>query len=322
MLNLEKINENYERYKQTVDGYKRLGKKLEQLKKDNDMDNLLDRLGKLRDSIKANPQEKVQRHYFSLIDELLSSNKELKEYTMWESVWNNTKDKIYDLRTAIVTDEYQRYIALKHDLDDNYDLVELYTQEIVDLSDFDEDKKEYIIELLKNAGSFIGYATRDDLPLLMNILEEYDIPFNYDDVDEFNWDEEEYLFNESRSFELGLELVRAHMFDENIDERIYTNYDGRKETISNHINITFDIDEEFRNLPYHKKDMTKELLEKYYLLLTLKHRNIEELYLLANEEEKEVILDMYSHYSEKDNLFRTSSPIINQEMLKRKMLKK
>ena len=322
MLNIEKINENYEEYKQKVDGYERLSKKLEQFKIDNDIDYLLDIIDILKISIKNDSNKTLKKYGMSLIDKLISSNKTLKEYKMWEGIKRNTKDKIYEIRHAIVTDEYQRYIALKHDLDDNYDLVELYTQEIVDLSDYDEDKKKYIIELLKNAGSFIGYATRDDLPLLMNILEERDTQFNYDDVGEFDWGEEEYLFNESRSFELGLELVRAHMFDDNIDERIYTDYDGKKDTISNHINITFDIDDRFNKLPYNKREMSRENLEEYYLLLTLKHRNIEELYLLANEEEKEIILDMYSHYSEKDNLFRTASPIINQEILKRKIMKK
>lgn len=103
--------------------------------------------------------------------------------------------------------ERSKCICLKHKEDDGYDLIDLDTQERLDLSQYDNSKQQYIINDLKNHHSFIGYVTQDELPILMQVYKELDKEVIYNDTDteeemeEKCWDEMTRCYTIEQEFE-------------------------------------------------------------------------------------------------------------------------
>lgn len=103
--------------------------------------------------------------------------------------------------------ECSRFICLKHKDDDGYDLLDLSTHEKLDLSKYDNDKQQYIINDLKSHHSFICCATQEDLPLLMQVASEIDKKIIYTDdeteeeMEQKFWDEITRCYAIDKAFE-------------------------------------------------------------------------------------------------------------------------
>ena len=210
------------------------------------------------------------------------------------------------------------FIALRHDGDFDYDLIDLYTQERIELQNLEEGMAEYLIHLLSQNSSFLGYATREDLPLLMNLLETYDknifmkiwIPLVL-----FYALSQSY--QEQRCLKIRSELTKAHMFDRFEEER---------NGIKNIVYVPFNIQKEMDKLKEKKEEMAeKDYYDQYFYLKILKERNIENLFCGVSESKKENVVNAYLKLSSDPTArtyARTASPLLNQEVLKRKVLKK
>ena len=107
---------------------------------------------------------------------------------------------------------------------------------------------------------------------------------------------------------------------------MFDNNEEKNGKIVNKITIPFDINEEIAELIKNKNTMDKETyLEKYYTLLILRDRNIEEMFLNIPEDHKKYLINAYyklSTYKEHKTIeenrmhLRTASPVINCEVLK------
>lgn len=320
MINLKILDEDFEEYKRNKILYEKYKQESQLMYEENkeELDNLLNKYLKLkRKMTRCSPYEDeyfVQRKKwlkFRNDNQLLDKYLELK----------NKRDGFFEKLDSIINYSsaiehvVERIVILLHK--DKKILMNLYSREEIDLSNFGKEKIDFVIEMLKNRHSFIGYIIRDDLPLMMNILEDLDGTVSYNDMDSCDIAEENYLNKVSKCYNIYLEFKRAHMFDNNEEKN------GK---IVNKITIPFDINEDIAELIKNKYTMDKETyLEKYYTLLILRDRNIEEMFLNIPEDHKKYLINAYyklSTYKEHKTLeenrmhLRTASPVINCEVLK------
>lgn len=326
MLNLEQIEKEYQKYRAWSDYLGELEEKLSNYKIEHiaDLAYLLPIYDRLK---RTDDNEFYAKHSEKLAPIFLEKNPTLQEWKKLEDKITNTKRALIGVMEEPIVQPYQRFIALKQDEKSaySYDLLELYTQEKIDLGQFDEEKVEFIINLLRSASCFIGYANKRDLPLLMNLLDECDREFDYSSMDIADVAEESYLAEESCCHDMELQLIRAHMNDSHltiIKDKVYNRLRSIKQTY-----FTKDqIDKMFEKLESKKDTLSeKEYKIEYYTILML-NNNIEQLYLKVPDEDREVVLDAYMNLSQgvevNDEInpiqYRTASPLINIEVLKRK----
>lgn len=187
MIDLEKLDLEYKNYKNIRDLYIKYKNKLEKFNKkySKELNSLLITYNSIK-NIRRNSSRQD-----NTADELLANLRvENPLFEEWYELDCSVKDYQNALQQYSSTTqafmECSRFICLKHKDDDGYDLLDLSTHDKLDLSQYDNDKQQYIINDLKSHHSFICCATQEDLPLLMQIVKEVDkeIYYNDDDTEE------------------------------------------------------------------------------------------------------------------------------------------
>lgn len=184
MIDLEKLDLEYNDYKNIRVLYIKNKSEFEKFNKKNS--EKLKGLLVTYNSIK-NIRRNSSRHDTmpdELLEDFIEKNPLFGEWYDLDCKVKNYKNKLQQYSsTTNAFMECSRFICLKHKDDDGYDLFDLYTQDKLDLSQYDNDKQQYIINDLKNHHSFICYATQEDLPLLMQVVKEVDNEIAYNDSD-------------------------------------------------------------------------------------------------------------------------------------------
>lgn len=318
MINLKVLDKEFNNYKTNKEFYEKYKQEIELMYEKNkgELDRLLDIYNEIKTKIEynyINYRFKIRK----ILSMLKLDNKLLADYLNLKYLLHHYEELLEECisNTNITDDENQRFVILLHK--DKKILMDLYSREEIDVSSFGKEKIEFLIEILKNRHSFIGYITRDDLPLLMNILEDIDEKVSYSDMDHCDIEEEKYLNETSKCHDIYLEFKRAHMFDNNEQEN---------NDIVNRIEIPFDLNEEMSKLFKNKYTMEREdFLEKFYTLLILRNRNVENIFFNIPEANRKYLINAYyklSTYKEHKTLeenrmhLRTASPVINCEVLK------
>ena len=221
------------------------------------------------------------------------------------------------------------YVLLKRTNEDSYDLVNLREYEIIDLDKLTDVEIDFLIRLLEYQDALVGTATRDDLPLLMNIIEDENFSEKVGSLSVLH-----------KCIDAKREFERAKLFDEN--KHTNMNTDVIRKVITNP--ITNEQEEAEYKLPFiydsleiekmwYRFDELRESLSDedywnlYYRYIMLFANDIDDAYIDAPEELKEIVLDVYCEFEKGDKdfgkyiQFRTASPLINEEVLKRKHVK-
>lgn len=325
MLDLERIEKEYRWYQEIRNYLGELENKLSNYKEKHKES--LAYLVPIYDRLKGTDNsEFYAKHSKKLAPIFLEENpvlQGLKE--LEERIMDSKRNLMCVIEEQRIVEPYQRFIALKQDEKNaySYDLLELYTQEKIDLSQFDEEKVEFIINLLRSASCFIGYVNKRELPLLMNLLDECDREFDYSNVDIADVAEESYL-EEDRCRNMEFQLIRARMNDYHLPitkDKVYNRFRYIKQTYFTEVDTCKMLEKlEERKSALNERDYKVQ----YYMILMLSS-NIEEVYLKTPDEEKEIALDAYMDLSQGVKMdeinyvqYRTASPLINIEVLKRK----
>ena len=197
--------------------------------------------------------------------------------------------------------------VLMHDKGKKY-LLELTEKRMVDITDYNSELANFLIEELKDNYALFE-ITPADLPFIMAIKEDlcYDPDLSY--MHPSDRDEERYYITTGVPFELRSEYQWTKKHEAN-NEIVKPMDDDKKEQLWNEF-ATKDLSDD-------------EFWVEYYKLLMLFGHDVEELYLNASEDKKNFVIEAYHYYSSDADVnkhFRVSSPIINEEVLKLKHLK-
>ena len=159
----------------------------------------------------------------------------------------------------------------------------------------------YIEMGLKKINKFISYVNQNEINVVKVIISDIK-----------DTDSNVSLSEKEISNKINNELMRARMFDASYI--FYTND-----------NEIFNLTDEFKKIldDYSQDKISKkEYFIRYYYYLILCDQKIDELYLNADNEHKEYIVDAYlklSEYSKSNKVrIRTTSSLINEAVLKRK----
>ena len=304
MIDVEELRKIYDKYKQHK-------KELEKYKKRiKDYDKLLERFvdHQLNNS---------QGEDFD-INKILNDNPE-----MGKCDENNTKMNFHITEiNRILTSYFSRYSQfITIERSNKLYLVDLKYFDILDISDLDSSFRGFIIKMLKHQNIFIGNVKESELPLLMAIKEDIDYVPDLSDLP-FEEREEERYFIESA---IPILIQREY------ENTLLT--DKRKETKERKlpfINNSDDVIREWNKLDELKASLTEEeYWIEYYKLLIIFGNNIEEVYQETDEDKKGYVIDAYYYYSSQiiqvpkvSTRIRTASSIINEEVLKRKIMHK
>lgn len=334
MLNLDLINKKYHNFEEIKNDLSEIEEKTNIYYKKHQKE--LDYLKSAYEILKQNPSSWYHQKYgMSIANNFLYQNPLLAEYEKLLQVSKDYRNSLAEARNDTgVVEPFQRFIALKHDNDDDYDLLELYTRERINLKGYSKEKVEYIIGLLRSASSFICYAERKDLPLIMNILDELDYNSDYYDVEPEDVAEESYYDEISKCHNMELQFIRAHMMDNKQEELREKFNNNNCRVITERYFDETTINKLLRKLNLIKDKKSEESYkEAYYYILMLKG-NIEKIYVDAPAEDKKIVIDAYLKLSQglpvldfvnlnrKHIEYRTASSIVNIEVLKRKNLRK
>lgn len=318
MLDLNRIEKAYHYYKEVGEKLRKKGKVLEKFQETHQKE--LDYLLTVRDLLKEregkNSYDKA--HKMSALQVFEKEHPLLRQYDQIDQEKRNlSREFLKSAEPYALVERGSNFIALRHDGDFDYDLIDLYTQERIELQNLEEGMAEYLIHLLSQNSSFLGYATREDLPLLMNLLETYDKNNFYEDMDSIGTVLDKFYYQEQRCLKIRSELTKAHMFDRFEEER---------NGIKNIVYVPFNIQKEMDKLKEKKEEMAeKDYYDQYFYLKILKERNIENLFCGVSESKKENVVNAYLKLSSDPTArtyARTASSLLNQEVLKRKVLKK
>ena len=324
MINLDTLSRLAKRYERHNCELNELKKQIEDFKEENkeQLEILLEEKSKLEDL--------DERATFTLKNQLLN---EYEDY-LWQ---NREKEKLilrmlYGVNEEEENDEHIRvngmpYILLKHLEDESYDIVNLREYEIIKLDELTEIERVFLVRLLKYQDALIGTATRDDIPLLMNIIEDVNFEEKVGSLRMIK-----KCADSKRQFE------RAKLFDEykhtsgNVVKAVITNpITNDQEEVEYKLPFIYD-SLEIEKMWYRFDEIKATLSEDdywtlYYKYVMLFANDIESAYEDAPEELKEIVLDVYCKFEEEDKefgryiQFRTASPLINEEVLKRKHVK-
>ena len=198
--------------------------------------------------------------------------------------------------------------VLLHDNAKKY-ILELTENKMIDITDYDSDLANFMIECMKKCYSLFE-ITPADLPFLMAIREDMCYEPDLSDMDPMDRDEERYLTLTGIPNEIRREYQETKKREaENKKPLDISPLHKEKlwdEFIGNNLN-----DEEF-------------WLEYYRLLIAFGH-DVEKLYIHASEDRKQYVIEAYHYFSSEadwNEHFRVSSPLIHEEVLKIKHLKK
>ena len=334
MINLELLDEKYKKYKYAKDMYQSIKKDTEKYFEENKSS--IEWLYPIyKEIVKSNIDELFYKeHGYYLSTKLRDENKVLDNYIVLLENQEYVEEELRKLTNfdMFISEEFDRYVAIKHENGEGYDLINLYTNEKIDLSLFESLKEQFLVTQLINGCSFIGYIEQKDIPLLLNVIDEIDyeghdidIDLDDDNFDDIDKAEEEYYLKSNSCYNMNLALIRAHMFDNNQDEIEIPNGYGLmrpKQIIRNDLRLKFSPNYEYSRLNPKSPFISEQgLKQRRYYLDILTKRNVEELYLTASEEDKEYVIDSYLDAHEEYDI-RTASSIINMEVLKRKQIDK
>lgn len=184
MIDLKKLDFEYNNYKNIRNLYIKYKREFKRFNQNNreKLKGLLTTYNSIKD-IKRNSS----RHN-TTADELLEDFIEKNPlFGKWYKLNSNMKYYQNQLQQYFCTTqafmECAKFICLKHQEDDGYDLLDLSTHDKLNLSQYDNDKQQYIINNLKIHHSFICYVTQEDLPLLRQVVKEIDKKIVYNDND-------------------------------------------------------------------------------------------------------------------------------------------
>ena len=314
---LKNLSKEYEKYNNLLEKYKK--QKLDfEIKYERELEKLNEAKKKIEDPVER--------------EEFIQKNMILNEYDHY--IWQiMLKEKmIRRLLYGINQNEYDDekiyingipYILLKHLKDDSYDIVNLKEQEIINLDTLSDVEKEFLIKLLKYQEVLIGWANIEDLPLLMNIIENA------------NFDEKVGSLRMHYKCAMSkMEYQKAKMFDKRDLKTTFINpITNEREEAEYELPFIYD-SRLIERMWYHLDELenvlsTDDYWIEYYKYLMLFDNNIESIYNEAPDDHKKYVIDAYYKYSvgEKNEYldkyikFRTASPLINTEVLKRKYAK-
>ena len=319
MINLELLDKYAKEYKTKMEQLKELKKKRFSLIHSNEVEFYV-----------------LKKRYNELTnlddrDKFIIDNKLLREYEhcKWEILdLENDINKILNgtyFKGRLLKVSYDAYFALKKDKSDDYKILCMNTRETIDLEGMEDYKKEYLIKMLKTQKSFVGYLTRDDLPLLMNIYEENDIPYNFEKLVSMKYDTDIISEDAEDVSKLKNGIIKAHMTDKReLKTTIVDPITKETEEVENELPFIYDsktlevlwyrLDEEQQTLS------EDEYMIKYYTYLILFANNIEDIYNEASDEYKTYVIEAYQRLVYRGKI-RTASPLINEEVLKREYAK-
>lgn len=253
--------------------------------------------------------------YDDTIYQLLLKHPDLEEYKNLKYYLGTYLNDIDSIETRDFCESASQLILL--DKDDKKYLVDLKHIKMDDVTSLNSELLEFVIKMLNARGYFVGNVKTSELPFLMAVKEDLEKNENK------NLYEEHYYMDESYGYQMSKELEKARISDKKIGTE-------------NNTPFIFDSNEEKKKwdeLDEIESSISREeYLLRYYKLLLLFGNDVEKLYTtIANDDEKKYVLDAYHYYSsevlddsvdysERKKHFRTLSPIINIEMLKRKAL--
>jgi len=172
---------------------------------------------------------------------------------------------------------------------------------IFDVSKIDEESVKILISFFEKNDNYLGKIERKDLPVLMVIVE---------DLDGFDFKTED----------VKLEFLKAKMIYNNIKQ---------KDGIKCDFYVSSDLEYQIDNLSKEDFMFESEYFEEYYRLMILKIKKIESFYEGLDEKHKRIFLEEYEkissikrHETFEDSIshFRTSSPLVNIDILKKKLI--
>ncbi len=184
MIDLEKLDLEYNDYKNIRVLYIKYKSEFEKFNKKNSekLNGLLVEYNLIKNIRRNSSRQDTMPD--ELLEDFIEKNPLFGEWYDLDCKVKNYKNKLQQYSsTTNAFMECSRFICLKHKEDDGYDLFDLFTQDKLDLSQYDNDKQQYIINDLKSHHSFICYVTQEDLPLLMQVVKEVDKAIAYNDND-------------------------------------------------------------------------------------------------------------------------------------------
>lgn len=320
VVDIETALETYDNYRILEEELKEAKESLREIEKANkDIKYNLSILSALEFATKKN-----YGRYDDIILKFLNEHEEIEEYKdLQYYISTYLKDIDFLKNRNICLSSGQIVLLVK---DDNKYLVDLKYLTMQDVTGYNPKFIEFVIEMLKTQGYFIDCINQSDLPLLMNIKE--DLEMNYD-LEEFD-DEEKLFYDSSLPMHISLEYKNAKLADKK-------SYEKSEDFFTRNCPFILNSDEvqaKWRELDELEPNISKEeYLLRYYKLLLVFGNDVEKVYRDASEDEKKYLLDAYQFYSsdtlklsslseERIHHFRTASPMVNIEILKRKVFNK
>ena len=245
----------------------------------------------------------IIKYEYDLKEKFIESNPILGIYFYFKKIIDEEEIKLNEILLDKSPYGRKKHSFIALDVDGNYEIIDLRTQDKVELDNFNNSKKAFVVDNLKAINRFVCFAKRKDLPFLMTLLNE--------DISNYN---------------MFVEFERAKMFDERVEEKIIIDPvgNGYKELKNK---LPFEYEDKMQERWY-KLDEKKSTLSKtdywinYYKNLLLTGQKIDEILEDAKSNEHlDYLVKAYMYYikSNRENIhFRTSNSEINIEILKLK----
>ena len=287
-----------------------------------------------------------------IVKKFLEKNANIDEVIELVNEIKSVENKIKEILYMPICKEYSQFILLNDPNDEKRKLlVDIKTLDKIDVTGEQPLFLGFVIKSLKTQGCYIDIENKvkehnkNCLPALMAIKEDLELNKNYKNDDSKSYiPDDEYLYwgDEGLAHEIGIEYAKAMLVDSYYDKKMDNLRNGIMSSMDMDISIklpfVFDNDvilKSWKELDSKQKTIShEEYLLEYYKLVLLFGNSVEQTYLEAKDDEKQYVIDAYYYYSSevlnvpainndvKKLHFRTTSPIINQEVLKRKIMQK
>ncbi|MBE6161396.1 MAG: hypothetical protein E7158_04175 [Firmicutes bacterium] len=241
----------------------------------------------------------ILKYEYELKDEFIRKNPLLGIYFYFKKLIDEEEIKMNKILLDKSPYGRKKHSFIALDIDDGYEIIDLRTQEKIELSDFSSLKKSFVVDNLKATNQFVCFAKRRDLPLLMTLLNE-----------------------NLSNYNMFVEFEKSKMFDDRIEEKVIIDPvgNGYKELKNK---LPFLCDDKMQE-KWYSLDEKKDTLSKdnywinYYknLLLTGEKDILQD---AKYNEHLNYLTKAYMYYAKPNTEhihFRTSDPEINIEMLK------
>ena len=283
---LEKIKGHFKLYNYHKEKLAESEKIIDEFESDSDNQCLIEKLNEFKEECK---NRKILHGDNVAMQRFLLTNNDLEEY--YKATMNrDSYQKMIKKDLNFMNNFHSKYVILIKN-NKKY-LLDISEQELLDINEFDQEFTNFILNGLNDKHIF--EVNEDELPLLMAINEDID---NND---------------ETRKNIIYSEFMSAKKLDLGVDEKLFFIHDSNTQ-----IKIWEELDE--------RKLTGDKYWIEYYKILIQFGNNIEDLYKEAPIDKKQYVIDAYYYFSTQENPdkhFRTSSPLINVEVLKRKYMKK